>query len=98
MDNHHQADLDITRPIEIATDVFWVGYNIPNDEFQCHTYLIRNGRESIWIDPGSMLTYQVTMDKIRTLLDPNDIKYFICNHQDPDIASCLTDVSCALDV
>jgi hypothetical protein len=44
--------MDYTKPVEIAENIFWVGYVIPNDPFQCHVYLIKNGDESILIDPG----------------------------------------------
>ncbi len=49
--------MDLSKPIEIAEDVFWVGYLVPNDPFQCHAYLIRNKDESILIDPGSMISF-----------------------------------------
>ncbi|MCB1319133.1 MAG: hypothetical protein KDK34_02705, partial [Leptospiraceae bacterium] len=48
-------EIDFTRPVTIAPDIFWVGIYLENDPFQCHPYLIRNGNESILIDPGSMI-------------------------------------------
>ncbi len=57
-------NIDYSKPIEIADNVFWVGYVIPDDPFQCHVYLIRNGSESILIDPGSMITFPVVLEKI----------------------------------
>lgn len=84
--------MDINRPIEIAEDIYWVGHNIPNDHFQCHAYLIKNGNESVLIDPGSKLTYGVTIKKIKQITDLKNIKYFICHHQDPDIVSCIQDI------
>ncbi|BBB33120.1 signal transduction protein [Thermotomaculum hydrothermale] len=82
--------LDYSKPIEIAEDIFWVGYKIPDDSFQCHVYLIRNGDESVLIDPGSMITFPVTINKITSLINLNDIKYIICHHQDPDITGCIS--------
>lgn len=84
--------MDIREPIEIAEDIYWVGCNIPDDPFQCHVYLIKNGKESVLIDPGSKLTYKETRRKIKQLMDINDIKYFICHHQDPDIVVCMQDI------
>lgn len=83
-------ELDYSKPIEIAEDIFWVGYQIPNDPFQCHVYLIRNGDESVLIDPGSMITFPVTMEKITSLIPLSHIKYIICHHQDPDITGCVS--------
>jgi diguanylate cyclase (GGDEF)-like protein len=82
--------VDFTKAIEIAKDIFWVGYVIPNDPFQCHVYLIKNGKESVLIDPGSMITFPITMQKISSILPINDIKYVILHHQDPDIVGCVS--------
>ncbi|MEO2065205.1 MAG: diguanylate cyclase [Desulfurobacteriaceae bacterium] len=81
-------NLDLTKPIELGPEVFWVGYVVPNDPFQCHTYLIRNGEESILIDPGSMITFPIVLEKILKLVELKDIKYIIFHHQDPDITGC----------
>jgi len=80
--------MDYSKPIEIAEDIFWCGYVIPDDPFQCHVYLIRNGDESILIDPGSMITFPIVMEKITSILPLRKIKYIIMHHQDPDIVGC----------
>ncbi|MDQ7032910.1 MAG: diguanylate cyclase [Desulfonauticus sp.] len=80
--------MDLSKPIEIAEDVYWIGYVVPNDPFQCHTYLIKNKDESILIDPGSMITFPVVLEKIFSLVKLTDIKYIIMHHQDPDITGC----------
>lgn len=82
--------MDSSKAIEIAKDIFWVGYEIPNDSFQCHVYLIKNGNESVLIDPGSMITFPVTLQKIKSVLPLSDIKYVIMHHQDPDIVGCVS--------
>ena len=80
--------MDYTKPIEIAENIYWVGYVIPDDPFQCHVYLIKNGNESILIDPGSMITFPVVLEKITSLISLREIKYIIMHHQDPDIVGC----------
>jgi len=80
--------MDFSKPIEIAPDVYWIGYVIPDDPFQCHVYLIKNGSESILIDPGSMITFPVVLEKLTSLVELKDIKYIIMHHQDPDIVGC----------
>jgi len=82
--------MDFTQAIEIAEDIYWVGYVIPNDPFQCHVYLIKNGDESILIDPGSMITFPVVLEKITSITPLRNIKYIIMHHQDPDIVSCFS--------
>ncbi len=83
-------NIDYSKPIEIAEDIFWVGYKIPNDPFQCHVYLIKNEDESVLIDPGSMITFPTTIDKITSIIPLKNIKYIICHHQDPDITGCVS--------
>ncbi len=80
--------MDLSKPVEIAENIFWIGYVVPNDSFQCHVYLIRNGDETILIDPGSMITFPVVLEKITSLVKLRDIKYIIMHHQDPDIVGC----------
>jgi len=80
--------MDYAKPIQIAPDIYWIGYVIPDDPFQCHVYLIKDKDESILIDPGSMITFPVVLEKLKSLIDLKDIKYIIMHHQDPDIVGC----------
>ncbi len=80
--------LSMDNPLEIAEDVFWIGHLVPNDPFQCHVYLIKNKEESILIDPGSMITFPVVLEKLFKITTLRDIKYIILHHQDPDIVGC----------
>ena len=82
--------MDFSKPIEILPNIWWVGYVIPNDPFQCHVYLIENGDESILIDPGSMITFPVTLEKVVQITSLRNIKYIIMHHQDPDIVGCFS--------
>jgi diguanylate cyclase (GGDEF)-like protein len=59
------------------------------DPFQCHVYLIENGKNSVLIDPGSKLTFHHTLHKINEVIPFGHVKYFICQHQDPDITGAL---------
>ncbi len=83
---------DYSRAIEIAPRIWWVGYVIPDDPFQCHVYLIENGDESILIDPGSRLTWSGTREKILEVIPLEKIKYIICQHQDPDITTAVEEL------
>ena len=82
--------MDWGKPIEIAEDIFWVGAKLPEDKFQCHVYLLRHGEESVLFDPGSLLTFEETLRKIKSLIDPREVRYFVCHHQDPDITACIS--------
>jgi diguanylate cyclase (GGDEF)-like protein len=77
------------HPVEIAERVWWVGHVQENDPFQCHVYLIEQGRQSVLIDPGSWLTFRYTLSKIEEIIPFSYLRYFICHHQDPDIIGAL---------
>ncbi len=76
-------------PIEIAPRIWWVGHVLKDDLFQCHAYLIEQGDQSVLVDPGSLLTIETTLNKIEQIIPFENIRYFICQHQDPDIAASL---------
>lgn len=82
-------DDDFNKSVELVKDIWWVGHYLPDDSFQCHVYLIKNGRESILIDPGSQLTFASTLKKVESIIPFDNIRYFICHHQDPDITGAL---------
>ncbi|RMH52804.1 MAG: diguanylate cyclase [Zetaproteobacteria bacterium] len=81
--------VDTEHAIEIAERVWWVGNYLEDDLFQCHTYLIEHGDQSVLIDPGSALTFPVTLRKVEEVTSFDHIRYFICHHQDPDITASL---------
>ncbi|MBU1657607.1 MBL fold metallo-hydrolase [bacterium] len=81
----------------IATNIYWVGMYLKNDPFQCHPYFINNGDESILIDPGSMLEFDETIRKIKTICDIKSIKYIILHHQDPDLAAAVPEIEKLID-
>ncbi|MCF6335853.1 MAG: FprA family A-type flavoprotein [Spirochaetales bacterium] len=84
------TDLQQERAVEIARDIWWVGCYLTEDSFQCHVYLIKNGNNSVLIDPGSKLTFNETLKKIESIIPFEKIRYFICHHQDPDITGAFT--------
>lgn len=83
------ADINSDAPLKLAESIWWVGHYIEGDSFQCHSYLIENGTESILFDPGSRLTFAKTFNKIEQIIPFSNIKYFVVHHQDPDITGAL---------
>ncbi len=81
--------LNPDNAIEIADGVWWVGHFLEGDPFQCHVYLIEHGDQSVLIDPGSKLTFNHTLRKIEQVTSFSNIRYFICQHQDPDITGAM---------
>lgn len=76
-------------PIQIAPGVWWVGVRLAHDLFQCHTYFIANGSDGVLIDPGSPLTIEGTLSKLRAITDLDAIRWLVCHHSDPDICAAL---------
>ena len=85
--------MDLQRAIEVADGVWWVGRRLPDDEFQCHAYLLENGDDSVLLDPGSPLTIEDTLTKVDQVMDLSSIRYLVCHHPDPDIAAALLPLS-----
>lgn len=85
-----QPCLDPRSAIEIAPRIWWVGCYLDGDPFQCHTYLIEDGDQSVLLDPGSILTFAETRRKIELILPFSSIRYFVCHHPDPDIVSAIS--------
>ncbi|MCK4974422.1 MAG: MBL fold metallo-hydrolase [Sulfurimonas sp.] len=83
---------DTSKAIEIAPNIYWVGMHLKDDPFQCHPYLIKNGDESILIDPGSMLEFSEIVRKVKSIIDIKSIKYIILHHQDPDLAAAVPEI------
>ncbi len=83
---------DTSQAVLLAPNIYWVGMHLKNDPFQCHPYLIKNGDESILIDPGSMIEFSETVRKIKSIIDIRAIKYIILHHQDPDLAAAVPEI------
>ncbi len=84
--------MDFTQAIEIAKDIYWVGMYLKNDPFQCHPYFIKNGNESVLVDPGSMLEFDAVVKKINSISSMRNVKYIILHHQDPDLAASVPEM------
>jgi len=83
---------DALKAIKIADRVWWVGHYLEDDPFQCHVYLIEHGDQSVLFDPGSKLTFEHTLKKIEQVIPFDNIRYFVCHHQDPDIAAAMPQI------
>jgi len=90
------AGYDGSEPFEVADRVWWVGSIRPDVTFQCHSYLIEAGDNSVLIDPGSVLTIDETLRLAARVVPLSSIKWVVCHHPDPDIASGLPMVRRAL--
>lgn len=76
-------------PIDLGHGVWWVGMRLPNDRFQSHAYYLHHPDGGVLFDPGSPVTIEATMAKVARIADPQSIRWLVCHHPDPDIASAL---------
>ncbi len=84
-------DPSAAHAVEVAPRIWWVG-DVVDDPFQSHAYLIEAGHHSILIDPGSSLTIGTVLDKVREVVDLDDVRWFVVHHADPDVADGLHQV------
>jgi len=80
----------LDRPIEIADNIFWVGFHEQISNFHCNPYLIVSGDEAVLIDSGSRPDFAVVMMKIlQTGISPEQITTLIYQHSDPDLCGSM---------
>ncbi|CAA6604726.1 Diguanylate cyclase (GGDEF) domain-containing protein [Rhodospirillaceae bacterium LM-1] len=84
--------IDPAKPLELAPGVWWVGSHQNGDSFQAHTYLIADGDQSVLVDPGGRRTWPEVYSKVCQVVPFAHIRYFICQHQDPDITASLVEI------
>ncbi len=83
--------------VEVAPRIWWVGDVVPDDPFQTHAYLIEAGSRSVLVDPGSELTIDGTLEKIKEVVDLADIATILLHHSDPDCADAVHRLGDVLD-
>ncbi|MHB8132472.1 MAG: oxygen-binding di-iron domain-containing protein, partial [Mobilitalea sp.] len=85
-----QEDMDYSKPIEVASGVFWVGFVDDKNSLHCNPYLIIEGDEAVLIDGGSRPEFSTVMIKIlQTGINPSQIKRLIYQHYDPDLCGSI---------
>ncbi len=82
---------DADKPIEVAKGVFHMGVQDKSNSFSNIPYLIVDGDEAAFIDPGSMRPefFATVLRKVHAVINPRKIKHLIVQHQDPDLCAAL---------
>lgn len=81
---------DSSCVVEIGPRVWWIGDASEGDFFQCNTYLIEQGDNSVLIDLGTIKTFSNVLCKINDIIPFNSVKYFICHSPAPNIVGVLS--------
>lgn len=83
------GSVDLSKPVEIADGVFWVGFDDPNAGFRCNPYVLNDGSESVVFDPGSAPHFPIVLGKIMKVTELDRITHVVAHHQDPDLCACI---------
>ena len=87
------AAVTAVEPLELAPRVWWVGALLPDDEFQCHVYLVEQGDRSVLIDPGSALTSETVARNVDAVVGLDHVRWLVCSHSDPDIIAAVPELA-----
>jgi len=82
---------DDLKPVELAPGVFHLGVKDQQNSWANIPYLIVNGDEAMIIDPGSAKPefFSTVVRKIHAVINPQQIKYIVVQHQDPDLCAAM---------
>jgi flavorubredoxin len=81
------------RPIEIAENIYWVGFDERRSNFHCNPYLVIEGDRAVLIDAGSRPDFAIVMMKIlQTGIAPEQIEALIYHHIDPDLCGSMSNM------
>jgi serine phosphatase RsbU (regulator of sigma subunit) len=83
--------IDLSKPVEIAENIFWVGSIDENDPFKCHPYLLIDNDEAILFDIGTLENQDKIFEKVRSLIDIGNVTHIVLHHQDPDLCAGVTE-------
>jgi signal transduction histidine kinase len=82
-------DLDTKSPVLLFSDeeheVYWLG--VPEN---ANIYLIKSAEEALVVDPGIQACFIEARDRVKQILDPVKVSGIIINHQNPDVATSIT--------
>ncbi len=59
---------DLSKPVEIADNLFWVGSENTHKYLQCNPYLYISGETGVLFDPGSALDGEIVIEKVKSLI------------------------------
>lgn len=75
--------------IAVTRDIHWVGFNDPESGLHCNPYVLVDDGEVVLLDPGSIPHFPIVMRKVIEVVSPEEIRYVVVHHQDPDVCGNL---------
>lgn len=93
-----QDNLDYEKAIEIADNVYWIGFIDRESGLHCNPYMVVDGDEAVVIDGGSRPHFPVVMKKIlQAGVHPSSIIALIYQHYDPDLCGSVSNFEDIID-
>ncbi len=83
--------LDSTNAIKVTDNIWWIGFADYEAGFSNNPYLLVDEDEAILFDPGPghPIFRDIVMEKIGQVIRPEQVKYIVTHHQDPDICGLI---------
>lgn len=88
---------DTNNALPITREIFWVGFFEESSRLQCNPYLLLDGSDVVFFDPGSIPDFPKIMRKVIDLINPGAISWIVASHQDPDVCGNLAVVEDVID-
>lgn len=80
---------DLSSPVAIAENTYWVGVADHSLGPQCNPSLILDDH-AVLIDPGSVLDFEYVLAQVTQLIPVEHSSTIALSHQDPDLCSSVT--------
>lgn len=82
--------IDLTKPVLITQDLWWVGSESTYENLQCNPYLLIKEGKGILFDPGSALDGKEVLAKTLSLISMENLEAIVLSHQDPDLCYAIS--------
>ncbi len=91
---HQDLNPDTNRPVLLYShenhQIYWLG--IPeHTAFRSNTYLLKSGDQALLFDPGHRAYFGRVHERVKQIIDPDQISGLVLCHQDPDVAASIVD-------
>jgi diguanylate cyclase (GGDEF)-like protein len=81
--------IDLSKPVTVAGNLYWVGSEKTHKYLQCNPYLYIEGETGVLFDPGSALDGEIVIEKVKSLIPISHLEAIVCSHQDPDLCMAI---------
>ncbi len=77
--------IDLSKPVLLRDNLWWVGTDDIHDGLQCNSYLMVHEGNGILFEPGNAGTGKVVLEKVLSIIPIENLEAIVLSHQDPDL-------------